>query len=386
MNIIKRRMKTQENIKRKINTQNATIYIYQEYRNILLNIMAANQNKMPYIPLKKEWLKRFDVDLSLFLGGDIKEITELVEELKKGLIAIAESYNYVSDGEFEIRKTNSKMIDVNQEEYMTKKPPIGIIPRYIWELKRIKELKSAIRRFIAVGKQIPIEWVNEYNDFCRRYECADKSSGTELEEDALSIGGESSESMDSVAKAINDSHYPKYLSMDVFNNAMKKNEQQGDMILRNVILVSENADKNTLMLKNLAGIAHNHDIDVIVFCDDERHDSWKGEETKEIDEIKDYVSAFENASNESNHIINTMLIVDFGKGSLLDYDKQLKDGIYSLTRTSRINNNYNFITCNEIITNLEKFNSEYYPICNMFDAYQSETGEDYYELTVIGDN
>ena len=385
MNIIKRRMKTQENIKRKINTQNATIYIYQEYRNILLNIMAANQNKMPYIPLKKEWLKRFDVDLSLFLGGDIKEITELVEELKKGLIAIAESYNYVSDGEFEIRKTNSKMIDVNQEEYMTKKPPIGIIPRYIWELKRIKELKSAIRRFIAAGKQIPIEWVNEYNDFCRRYECADKSSGTELEEDALSIGGESSESMDSVAKAINDSHYPKYLSMDVFNNAMKKNEQQGDMILRNVILVSENADKNTLMLKNLAGIAHNHDIDVIVFCDDERHDSWKGEETK-IDEIKDYVSAFENASNESNHIINTMLIVDFGKGSLLDYDKQLKDGIYSLTRTSRINNNYNFITCNEIITNLEKFNSEYYPICNMFDAYQSETGEDYYELTVIGDN
>lgn len=114
------------------------------------------------------------------------------------------------------------MIDVNQEEYMTKKPPIGIIPRYIWELKRIKELKSAIRRFIAAGKEIPIEWVNEYNDFCRRYECADKSSGTELEEDALSIGGESSESMDSVAKAINDSHYPKYLSMDVFNNAMKK--------------------------------------------------------------------------------------------------------------------------------------------------------------------
>jgi hypothetical protein len=269
---------------------------------------------------------------------------------------------------------------------MTKKPPIGIIPRYIWELKRIKELKSAIRRFIAAGKEIPIEWINEYNDFCRRYECADKSSESELEENALSFGEESSVSMDSVAEDINHSRYPEYLSMDVFNNAMQKNEQQGDMILRNVILVSENADKNTLMLKNLAGIAHNHDIDVIVFCDAERHDSWKREETKEIDEIKDYVSAFDNAANESAHIINTMLIVDFGKGSLLDYDKQLKDGIYSLTRTSRINNNYNFITCNEIITNLEKFNSEYYPICNMFDVYQSKTGEDCYELTVIGDN
>ena len=93
-----------ENIKRKINTQNATIYIYQEYRSILLNIMAANQNKMPFIPLKKEWLKRFDVNLSVFLGGDVNEITELVEALKKDLIAIAESDNYVSDGEFEIRK------------------------------------------------------------------------------------------------------------------------------------------------------------------------------------------------------------------------------------------------------------------------------------------
>ena len=29
---------------------------------------------------------------------------KVLEELKKGLIAIAESYNYVSDGEFEIRK------------------------------------------------------------------------------------------------------------------------------------------------------------------------------------------------------------------------------------------------------------------------------------------
>lgn len=107
MNIIKRKMNTQkniENIKRKINTQNATIYIYQEYRSILLKIMAANQNKMPFIPLKKEWLKLFDVNLSVFLGGDVKEITELVEALKKDLIAIAESYNYVSDGEFEIKK------------------------------------------------------------------------------------------------------------------------------------------------------------------------------------------------------------------------------------------------------------------------------------------
>jgi hypothetical protein len=97
------------NIKSKLDTQKATIYIYQEYRSVLLDIMVANRNEMPYIPLKKEWLKRIDININLFPSCEIEEIAELIEALKKDLLIIAESYNYVSDGEVEIRKNNNIM-------------------------------------------------------------------------------------------------------------------------------------------------------------------------------------------------------------------------------------------------------------------------------------
>jgi hypothetical protein len=44
------------------------------------------------------------------------------------------------------------------------KPPIGIMPKYIWDSKRKEELSEAINRFTSAGSQIPIEWIEEYNE------------------------------------------------------------------------------------------------------------------------------------------------------------------------------------------------------------------------------
>lgn len=43
------------------------------------------------------------------------------------------------------------------------KPPLGIMPRHIWESKRILDLICTFDRFLAVNHPIPIEWVEEYN-------------------------------------------------------------------------------------------------------------------------------------------------------------------------------------------------------------------------------
>lgn len=59
---------------------------------------------------------------------------------------------------------------------MLKKPPIGIEPRNIWEKKRIKELKLAIKRYVDADLEVPIEWVTELNEFCRREVSGNKSS------------------------------------------------------------------------------------------------------------------------------------------------------------------------------------------------------------------
>lgn len=45
----------------------------------------------------------------------------------------------------------------------TKKPPIGVMPKYLHDEKRLKELSIAIRRYALAGKFIPLEWVYEHN-------------------------------------------------------------------------------------------------------------------------------------------------------------------------------------------------------------------------------
>lgn len=44
------------------------------------------------------------------------------------------------------------------------KPPLGLIPRQIVEELRLSEVIEAIYRYLEVGKKIPLEWIEEYND------------------------------------------------------------------------------------------------------------------------------------------------------------------------------------------------------------------------------
>ncbi len=54
-----------------------------------------------------------------------------------------------------------------------KKPPLGIMPKYIWEesceQKRVADLKDAIKRYLEHGGHaIPLEWISEYNEISKR--------------------------------------------------------------------------------------------------------------------------------------------------------------------------------------------------------------------------
>lgn len=57
----------------------------------------------------------------------------------------------------------------NDEEYEKLRPPErGIMPRHIWESKRLKEIQTAVDRKISAKEKIPREWVDEYNDLINR--------------------------------------------------------------------------------------------------------------------------------------------------------------------------------------------------------------------------
>ena len=46
-------------------------------------------------------------------------------------------------------------------------PPLGLRPRFIWIELRIAEIKRAIDRYKSDNYEIPIEWVNEYNELIK---------------------------------------------------------------------------------------------------------------------------------------------------------------------------------------------------------------------------
>lgn len=56
-----------------------------------------------------------------------------------------------------------------------KKPPLGIIPKDIWEMQRLKELMEAISRYYNDIRVIPIKWIEEYNELIIKH--GDKSRG-----------------------------------------------------------------------------------------------------------------------------------------------------------------------------------------------------------------
>jgi len=49
----------------------------------------------------------------------------------------------------------------------TKKPPVGIKPRHLHDTNRIKEIHSAMGRYIEDAKQIPAEWTKELLDLSK---------------------------------------------------------------------------------------------------------------------------------------------------------------------------------------------------------------------------
>jgi hypothetical protein len=48
------------------------------------------------------------------------------------------------------------------------KPPIGIMPRHIWEAQRLDELRGAIYRYFHANLQISPEWIEEYNELLKK--------------------------------------------------------------------------------------------------------------------------------------------------------------------------------------------------------------------------
>ena len=47
---------------------------------------------------------------------------------------------------------------------MSEKPPLGIMPRYIWNTRRMADILDAMERYTNARKAIPVEWLIELRE------------------------------------------------------------------------------------------------------------------------------------------------------------------------------------------------------------------------------
>ncbi len=54
------------------------------------------------------------------------------------------------------------------EEKEEKKPPLGVLPRELWDVDRQLNLIAAMERYVGDFFKIPPEWIDELNDLNER--------------------------------------------------------------------------------------------------------------------------------------------------------------------------------------------------------------------------
>lgn len=59
---------------------------------------------------------------------------------------------------------------MKEKREQIEKPPLGLTPKHIRQSQRLNEIRGAIARYYDANKELPIEWVEEYNELIRLIE------------------------------------------------------------------------------------------------------------------------------------------------------------------------------------------------------------------------
>jgi len=82
----------------------------------------------------------------------------------------------------------------NEEDVALLKPPIGLIPKWLWEQQRIEDIDSAILRYRDALIEVPEEWYAEREALLHSHRVSARSQKPGLREIEVTITAEFSES------------------------------------------------------------------------------------------------------------------------------------------------------------------------------------------------
>lgn len=94
----------------------------------------------------------------------------ILDEFSDNGLSIPEYLSYLMKEGFISFNDARYLLDLHELEDVdsrdTKKPPLGVMPRDIWNHKRWTELSNAMQRYLEAGKPVPKEWMDEYIELC----------------------------------------------------------------------------------------------------------------------------------------------------------------------------------------------------------------------------
>jgi len=80
------------------------------------------------------------------------------EPLSDSIPTLEERFSKLYDTRETYKHTD---IPLTEQPKQVEKPPLGLIPKHIWEEQRIWDIAEAIERYQKAGKEIPKEWLAE---------------------------------------------------------------------------------------------------------------------------------------------------------------------------------------------------------------------------------
>ena len=73
----------------------------------------------------------------------------------------------MQNGENCIGETANELLNLHNVSNCAIKPPLGLVPKWVRQKERHEEVCQAIARYYNDNREIPTEWVEEYNELVK---------------------------------------------------------------------------------------------------------------------------------------------------------------------------------------------------------------------------
>ena len=128
---------------------------YEEIANIINTNGVFNDMNDDYVYTQEQFITEFKdrlpQEIVTFIKDNISLIKKINSQLSFDFTHTLDRYN----------SSSLPLIDI-------KKPPQGLIPKKIHDKNRLDDIKNAVIRYLEEDKEIPSEWIQEYNDLCQK--------------------------------------------------------------------------------------------------------------------------------------------------------------------------------------------------------------------------